>query len=488
MNGQQGFGWAAVLVAFAVLGHTDETPRTTAGAGDRAEAGPHVTLKPGDDLQRVVERHPPGTTFVFEKGTYRLQMIHPKDGDTFVSSGGTVLSGARELTKFTREGNLWVASGQDQQGQINGDCDKQHPRCMHPEDLFFDDHPLRHVADRSAVGPGTWFLDYRSHKIYFSDDPAGHKVEASVARSAFASPARNVTIRGLIIEKYAVPAQFGAIGDQYPGPNWMVADNEVRWNHGTGIHVESGSQALNNHVHHNGQKGIGANGQNVLVEGNEISFNNWAGFDIGWEAGGTKFAQTDHLIARKNQVHDNVGAGLWVDENCIHTLLEDNVVENNLGGGIQYEISYAGTIRDNVVRNNANFASPWMWGAQILLMNSRDVEVYLNKVEVPADRGNGIGIIQQNRGTGAYGAHVAANNYVHNNSVVYRGSPNGTSGVVGDYNQESLLRGENNRFDYNTYRVTDASAAHWMWGGFETWEGMHKLGQELHGHMQTGPR
>lgn len=476
----QRFGWAAVLVTCAVLGHTDEA--------DRTEAGPHVTLKPGDDLQRVVERHPPGTTFVFEKGTYRLQTIRPKDGDTFVGSGGAVLSGARVLTKFTREGNLWVASGQDQQGQINGDCDKQHPRCMHPEDLFFDDHPLRHVADRSAVGPGTWFLDYRSHKIYFSDDPAGHKVEASVTRSAFASPARHVTIRGLIIEKYAVPAQFGAIGDQYPGTNWVVADNEVRWNHGTGIHLESGSQALNNHVHHNGQKGIGANGQNVLVEGNEISFNNWAGFDISWEAGGTKFAQTDHLIARKNQVHDNAGAGLWVDVDCIHTLLEDNVVENNLGGGIQYEISYAGTIRDNTVRNNANFASPWMWGAQILLMNSRDVEVYLNTVEVPADRGNGIGIIQQNRGAGAYGPHLAANNYVHNNSVVYRGSPNGTSGVVGDYNQESLLRGENNRFDYNTYRVTDASAAHWMWGGFETWEGMRKLGQELHGHMQTGLR
>src|SRR5581483_6850892 len=106
------------------------------------------------------------------------------------------------------------------------------------------------------------------------------------------------------------------------------------------------------------------NGQNVLVQGNEISFSNWAGFDIGWEAGGAKFAQTNSLTVRKNYIHDNIGAGLWNDVDSINTLYENNTVENNLAGGIQYEISYAATIRYNTVRNNANFASGWMWGAQ----------------------------------------------------------------------------------------------------------------------------
>jgi parallel beta helix pectate lyase-like protein len=242
-----------------------------------------ISVSPADNIQVAVDLNPPGTTFIVSTGTYRLQSVKPKDGDTFVGMPGAVLSGAQVLTQFSREGALWVASNQTQQGQLNGYCDAQHARCMYPEDLYFDNNPLVHVGDISLVGPGTWFFDYPNHKIYFADDPTGHDVETSVARSAFWGPANAVTIEGLTIEKYAIPAQFGAIGDQYPGPNWLVMDNEVRWNHGAGIYLSDGSQALNNRVHHNGQKGIGGSGQNLVIQGNEIAFNNWAGFDAGWE-------------------------------------------------------------------------------------------------------------------------------------------------------------------------------------------------------------
>jgi len=159
-------------------------------------------------------------------------------------------------------------------------------------------------------------------------------VEASVTRSAFWGSAADVTISGLTVEKYAIPAQFGAIGDQYPGPNWTVTNNEVRWNHGTGIALISSSQATLNYCHHNGEKGIGGAGTNILVEGNQVSFNNWAGFDPTWEAGGMKFALTTNLIVRRNSVHDNSGPGIWADVGNINTLIESNVVINNTGAGI----------------------------------------------------------------------------------------------------------------------------------------------------------
>ncbi len=47
-------------------------------------------------------------------------------------------------------------------------------------------------------------------------------MEISVTRRAFAGPAEKVTIENLIIEKYAIPPQMGAIGDQFPSPGWMV--------------------------------------------------------------------------------------------------------------------------------------------------------------------------------------------------------------------------------------------------------------------------
>jgi hypothetical protein len=440
-----------------------------------------VTLSPGANVQSIVNANPENTTFLFQPGIYRLQSIQPKNGDSFVGQNNPILSGARVLTAFTRQGNYWVAGGQTQQGQLAGVCLAQHPMCQYPEDLYFDNVPLLHVASLSAVGPGSWYFDYPNHNIYFFDNPTGHLVETSVTRSAFWGPAANVTINGLTIEKYAIPAQFGAIGDQYPGPNWTVTNNEVRWNHGTGIALLSSSHATLNYCHHNGEKGIGGTGSNVLVQGNQVSFNNWAGFDPTWEAGGMKFALTTNLTVSGNSVHDNAGPGIWADIGNINTLIESNVVINNTAGaGIQDEISYSAIIRDNTVSYNTIANPIWLWGSQILIQNSQNVQVYENTVQVLATGGNGIGIIQQNRGSGAYGPYLAINNSVHNNTISYGGGVS-SSGLVADYNLQDLLQSGNNSFDYNTYQLSDPNWYHWNWGPGVTWSGLQQAGQELHG-------
>jgi hypothetical protein len=433
------------------------------------------------NIQAAVDGNPPNTTFVILPGVYRLQSIQPKSGDSFVGISQPVLSGAQVLTSFTLMGNLFVAGGQTQQGQINGTCDSTHPQCIYPEDVYFDGVPLFHAASLSAVVSGSWYFDYAAHNIYLADNPTGHVVETSVSRSAFSGPASNVTINGFIVEKYAVPAQFGAIGDQYPGSNWVITNCEVRWNHGAGINLGNGSQATLNYVHHNGQKGIGGGGNNMLVQGNKVSFNNWAGFDPNWEAGGMKFAQTTNLTVRGNTIHDNVGPGAWSDVDSYNTLYESNVIMNNAGGpGIQYEISYSGTIRYNTVCYNAIAQPSWLWGSQILIQNSQNTVVYGNTVETPATGGNGIGIIQQDRGAGTYGPRLAINNSVHNNIITYRGGVS-SSGLVADYNQTQVIQTGGNLFDYNAYHLADPNWYHWNWGNGMTFALMQQAGQEVHG-------
>src|SRR5262249_40891476 len=140
-------------------------------------------------------------------------------------------------------------AGQTQQGPTTGldanspaQCATGFSRCMYPEDLFFDNTALLHVATLSALGPGKWFFDYSADKIYFADDPTGHKVETSVTTHAIRGQgAENVTIRGLTIEKYANPGQTGAVmGIDVSG--WAIENNEIRLNHGTGAVVTSGSR------------------------------------------------------------------------------------------------------------------------------------------------------------------------------------------------------------------------------------------------------
>ncbi len=445
-------------------------------------AGPVVSMGPGDNLQDIVDKNPAGTRFSLKSGTYRLQQIRPKDGDSFVGEGpSTILSGAVVLTRFQKSGDLF-STQYAPQGTVHGDCTKDAPLCNHTVDCFLDNIPLRRVGTQAEVKKGAWFMDTARHAIVLGDDPAGHLVEVSTTRNAFSGPAANVTITGLTVEKYAVPAQNGAIGDQSPGPHWEVSQCLVRWNHGAGIMVADGSVVRDNRVIQNGQLGIACHGKGVLIDGNEIASNNYASFDAGWEAGGTKFSRTDGLKVTKNNVHDNLGPGLWTDIDNKDTVYDGNTVLNNGGEGIKHEISFAAQVHGNTVSGNGRF-SVWLWGSQILIQNSSGVDVSGNQVTVPAGYGNGIGVILQNRGT-----WVARDNRIHDNDITYLDPRQGATGVACDYEAQCGLV-QTNHFDSNHYHVSDLGRSHWFWRRAVKWEDFQgEPGQEPHGTVDVTSR
>ena len=279
-----------------------------------------VQLSPGQDIQAAVNANPEGTTFCLAAGTYRIQVVSPKLGNKFIGEADALLNGAKLLTNWTQSGTYWYVDGQTQEGQVHGECVQGYSRCNRPEDVFVNNQPLHHVDALSQVGADNFYFDYPADRIYIGQNPAGKMIEVATARVAFRPTVNNVTIRGLIIEKYAIPDQMGAIGDQYQKDGWIIEENEIRLNHGAGVNVGTNSILRNNNIHHNGQKGIGAGGGNILIEGNEIAYNLWNGTSSGWEGGGSKFAFTDRLIVRNNYVHHNAGPGLWSDIDNINTL------------------------------------------------------------------------------------------------------------------------------------------------------------------------
>jgi hypothetical protein len=295
-----------------------------------------ISIQPGQNIQSAVGANPEGTTFVLKPGLYRFQAIIPKNGNTFIGESGAILSGARYLSSFQSQGQYWVTSSPTDKISAPGKCEPDSPACVLPEDLFVNDVPLKRVTSLSNVGPGKWYLDYSTDKIYLGENPHGKKVEISETRHAFYGSAKNVTIRGLIIEKYANPAQTGAVHAMVTsGPlshNWKVENNEIRLNHGGGIRIGDRIQLINNNIHHNGQIGIIGTGNDVLVEDNEIAHNNYAGYYIGWEAGGTKFVSTENLVVRNNFVHHNQGPGLWTDIDNYNVLYEYN--QTTASGGV----------------------------------------------------------------------------------------------------------------------------------------------------------
>ena len=167
-------------------------------------------------------------------------------------------------------------------------------------------------------------------------------------------------------------------------------------------------------------------------------------------------------MIRGNSVHDNRGAGLWTDIDNVNVLYEDNVVADNELRGIQHEISFAAVIRNNVVEGNGLGFDEWLWGAQILIQNSSGVEVYGNRIVVAGEGGDGIALIQQNRGAGPLGPYLTRNNVVRDNEITHLGE-RGQNGAVADYREADMLEG-GNRIDSNTYRVAGPSKRYWGLG------------------------
>jgi hypothetical protein len=436
-----------------------------------------VKLVPGADVAARVAAAPPGTKFVFSPGIYVGQQINPKDGDSFIGEGTVILDGAQPLN-FRGSGNVWSAPvGAITIGKIR--CMHDHPLCNIQRDLYLDDKPLMPVANSDALSANTWFYDEANGSAVIGFNPAGHKLEIAVAKTAFNNTGRNVAISHLVVEKYASIPQFGAVGGQGSLGNgqggaqgWTLTDTEVRLSHGTGIQLSDGATIEHCNIHHNGQKGLGARGANVLVENSEIAFNNYAGFDPGWEAGGTKFARTTNLRVLNNYVHDNVGSGLWTDIDNKNTTYRMNRVEHNAGSGIQHEISYDALIEQNTVRWNGAPPRISLWQAQISVQNSSNVIVRDNIVIVPPDAGNGIVVINQERGMGDLGTRLGANNQIIHNTITFEGR-GGASGLM-DNAKESAT---NNHFDNNTY-ILNAGGEHFESRGKKTWEQFRALGND----------
>jgi hypothetical protein len=443
---------------------------TSARSGVIDEPCPAATIAigPGASIQAAVDRAGDGAAFCLKNGTHRIQAVRPRPNQRFYGEGRTILNGSRLLMHFGRENNYWVARDQRQQGQRRGECAKEAPACNLPEGLFIDDIPLVQVLAKDDVGPGRFYFDHAAGSIYFADNPAGHKVEATVAVFAFESRAPGVLIKNMTIEKYASVAQKGAIQAQ-EATSWVVENCELRLNSAAGIAAGSGTRVRDCDIHHNGQIGITGVGRNVLIERNRIWENNTREFQSSWEAGGVKLAVSEGVVLRGNYVHDNRGAGLWCDIECRDVLYEDNIAERN-----------------NIVRHNGAGGKTWFWGNNILIAASQDVEVYRNTLT--ADAGKcGIVLVDQGRPAKSGGTYKTRNNKVYDNDTTFEGAAcAGAASDVrpGDENALVIENG-NNLFDRNIYRLPRGSEPlRFAWGhAVFGWHELREAGLEQSGSL-----
>jgi len=293
---------------------------------------------------------------------------------------------------------------------------------------------------------------------------------------AFGAEVSNVTVKNLVIEKYAGPKDGGAIVTLGGADGWRIEGNEIRYNKGSAIRSGgTGWHIVGNYLHHNEVYGMTGTGVRMVIEDNEIAFNNYQKTS-GGNAGGSKWFYTNGLVVRNNYSHDNGGPGLWTDGHNKAVLYDGNRVVNNTESGIKHEASCDAVIRNNTVEGNGFASGEWMAGG-IRVSLSPDVEVHHNVV---SNNRNGVTAVYSQRSyadtwcSGPDGQHQLKNLWVHDNTITM---PTGQTGVVASAATDQVFGAWNNRFDRNTY-VIGTTTQPFVWRGDKTIAEWKAAGQD----------
>jgi len=438
-------------------------------------------VSPDEGLQRALDAAGDNSVVCVTAGRYRLtSTLEPRWGSTLHFERGAILDGSRPIAQWTRSDGQWVATGQRQSfAASEGTRCGPNPAACEYEDVFFDGRPLVRVLDRGQLRSGRFYFDESADTIYLADDPTGHQVEATVTDTAIdAGGARNVTVRGATIEKFAKDGVITSEG-------WVVANNEIRYVHSTGLRAYGTTRVTGNTIHHTGNLGIlGDDGTRLVFDGNELAHNNYLNFDL-WHAGATKITGSVGTIVRNNWSHHNTGDGWWFDWDNSDTVVNNNRFEDNTRYGLFIEASFDTEIRNNDFINNGT-STKW-GGAGVWITTSKNTEIHNNTFD--GNRYSTLAFVSTDRGSSQrYGQRETTGLHVHDNTFSldegFVGVPFGDTDV---YASDAR-----NRFTNNDYAVPDRDGTWWQWTSPDgndhtahTWAQWNRAGQDTNGSLST---
>jgi parallel beta-helix repeat protein len=274
-------------------------------------------------------------------------------------------------------------------------------------------------------------------------------------RTAFSGGATRVTLDSITVRDYASGWQGAAIQPDAHAGGWIVRNVSALHNGWAGLLASDGMWILGGHYNDNDQLGIGGNATTGIVldgldrdpatfDGPEIARNHTLHADCDYEAGGMKW-DVGTVTIRNAHVHDNDCRGLWADINAHGALIEHNLIEDNFGEGIFYEISRDAIIRNNRVYGNGRRRAGWYWDGGITVASSSNVEIYGNRL---SGNYNGITGTQQDRPEYTPPAHLLDGIHVHHNRVCATAAGQHPTGVAAG--NGANLAGREITFNNNT--------------------------------------
>jgi parallel beta-helix repeat protein len=353
-------------------------------------------------LQTLINNAPAGSTLTVPKCTYR-ETVTVNKALTIDGQGQASLRGSDVWNNFSASGGNWVSSQSvptlhTETRDICAPASDQ--RCKLPEQVYIDGSPQYQLATGSTPAAGQFALN-ASRQVVLGTDPTSKTVEVTTRQSILKAGASGVTVKGLDMRHSGNQAQTGAVSNNGFN-NFTLEGCSVLYGHGCNVNMSdaTGQKLIDTIINYAGQLGLGSDHASIEVTGGEMAYNNTEEFSSGFEAGALKVTDqgsagdVNNVLFDGVHVHDNDGSGIWIDIDVRNTTIQNNRIHDNIGFGIFFEVSDGAEIANNIAYNNGTEISGWGWGAQIGVINSRNVEVHDNVVAWGAD---GISVISQER-------------------------------------------------------------------------------------------
>lgn len=215
-----------------------------------------------------------------------------------------------------------------------------------------------------TIGSGIYSQILAANNDTFIGAPGAVLSGQDVNQLAFTGSATGVTIQYLTIEDFVPPGGQAAVNAS-GAIGWTIENDTIAHNgdqgtnasNGSGLGIGSNIVVNDDCFTSNGTAGLQTLGQslsNISVTNSEMSYNGISLFPIdncGCAAGMKTFKTTSALF-QGNYVHDNYGAGLWVDTDNVGFTVEDNDFARNYNEALIYEISYNALVQDNLFVDN----------------------------------------------------------------------------------------------------------------------------------------
>jgi len=358
------------------------------------DANPGTQELPLTTISAAAAKARAGDAIWIFSGTYRETIYLPRGG-----SDSQHLISIRAMPKATVKikGSDLVTHWAHHSGSIW----KRPEWKENSQQVFVDEEPLKQLGKNcpfnaqeyegkpklNVVGkgladmtPGSFWYDQASKALYIclpdSSDPNTRMIEASV-RDWIIPPGPSdkeygfIELHNLMFSHSNQTSKGNDMGlVNVWGRSWVVSGCSFTYGDFSGLHIcGEGHKIVNNIANHNGGVGISINGsdeahnwksystrtpQNILLEGNETSFNNYRRFNRSWHGGGIKAVPSCNAVEiSRHKALSNYGPGIWFDGWCRNISINRCIVKNNDGSGIFYEISDKAIISNNLVVGNS---------------------------------------------------------------------------------------------------------------------------------------